>query len=76
VTRTRDLQAAILKGNDLQGTQSSDAGTEGAHLPQETKVAVPQMQSVQDAGAITDPALNAWFDDHTGDEIGELATEA
>jgi hypothetical protein len=31
--------------------QSSDEGTEGAHLPHETKVAVPQVQSGQDAGA-------------------------
>jgi hypothetical protein len=50
VTQTRDSQAAILKGNDLQGMQSSDEGTEGAYLPQETKVAVPQVQSGQDAG--------------------------
>jgi hypothetical protein len=51
VTLTRDMQAAILEGNDLQSMQSSDEGTEGAHLPQETKVAVPQVQSGQDAGA-------------------------
>ena len=51
VTQTRDLQAAILGRDDLQGMQSSDEGTEGAHLPQETKVAVPQVQSGQDAGA-------------------------
>jgi len=31
--------------------QSSNEGAEGAHLPQETKVAVPEVQSGQDAGA-------------------------
>src|SRR5579862_374785 len=35
--------------SDLQSVQNSDEGTEGAHLSQETKVEVPQVQPGQDA---------------------------
>jgi hypothetical protein len=39
------------KHGDLQIVQSADEGTEGAHLPQEKKVEVPQLWSRQDAEA-------------------------
>ena len=37
--------------DDLQDVQSSDEGTEGAHLPQEAKVEVPQVWPRQNAVA-------------------------
>ena len=36
---------------DLQEVQSRDAGTQGAHLPQEAKMAVPEVQEGPNAGA-------------------------
>jgi hypothetical protein len=36
---------------DLQQLQSRHEGTQGAHLPQEAKMAVPEMQEGANAGA-------------------------
>jgi len=35
----------------MQGLQDPDEGTQGAHLPQETKMEVPEVRQGQDAGA-------------------------
>jgi hypothetical protein len=35
---------------DLQVLQNSDDGTQGAHLPQEEKMEMPQVRQSQDAG--------------------------
>jgi hypothetical protein len=35
---------------DVQGLQTADERTEGAHLPQEAEMEVPPLQSHSDAG--------------------------